>query len=388
MRSTQMPRRTQYGAITIDTNLFVAYGLNLQSTNLADITKFQDGDVQIILSEIVVRELENRLCDQIRQTIAAFKNVIRKGPYQLSLSANADDQLTEIYNSLPDPMVTAKSKIETFLKSIHAKIIPVIEADINAVIDRYFGGLSPFQGRNSKCQFPDAIALMSIESWASKNQKSVLAISGDKQWNSFAQRSEWIHVEEDISFVIPRLHPDIKDALQLLESFLSKLNSGKYPAELEHLITRLRDKLGEWSVCLGKITIGDARDWSEPLWVDLQHENLKFLRRDNQYDVNVVQIGTNHVEFHIGVMIEAWAIDSAYWCGNPSEQRIRRTLPQRFSDTRIEFKATMSVAIKCDLWSDKCSRCEISDADWVDLDSTNIGNEALGYKIRAIARGM
>ena len=219
-----MPRRMKYDALTIDTNLFVAYGRNLQSTILADLTKFQDGDVQIILSEIVVRELENRLRDEARKTMTDFKNVIRKGPYQLSISADAANQLTEIYDSLPDPLDAAKLRIEPFLESINAKKIPVIEADIDAVTDKYFRESSPFRGRKRKCQFPDAIALISIESWARKNQKSVLAISHDKQWKSFADKSEWIQVEKDIGIVVPRLHPRIRDVIQLVNSFLSGLN--------------------------------------------------------------------------------------------------------------------------------------------------------------------
>ena len=157
---------------------------------------------------------------------------------------------------------------------------------------------------------------------------------------------------------------------------------------MDHLITCLRDKLGEWSVCLGAVGINNAPDWSEPLWIDFQYENMKFLRRHGQCDVTVVQIGRNIVESHIGVVIEAWAVDSVYWHGDPSENRTDRTILPRFADTKVEFEATISITFECDSWSNECSIGEIIDIDLVDLDSIDVGSDWLGYKIRTVVRGM
>lgn len=44
-----------YDAVTIDSNIFIEYGMNLEGGVLAQLFQFREGSAQFVLSEIVIR---------------------------------------------------------------------------------------------------------------------------------------------------------------------------------------------------------------------------------------------------------------------------------------------------------------------------------------------
>ena len=62
----------------------------------------------------------------------------------------------------------------------------------------YFSPETPFE-EGKKHEFPDAIALITLEDWAKTNGKNLLAITRDKGWIAFCEKSEWIDAEQDVS---------------------------------------------------------------------------------------------------------------------------------------------------------------------------------------------
>lgn len=56
---------------------------------------------------------------------------------------------------------------------------------------RYFSSLPPFSGTGKKkAEFPDAIALLSLEDWARSQKTRLMVISRDDDWQAFAARSK------------------------------------------------------------------------------------------------------------------------------------------------------------------------------------------------------
>lgn len=59
--------------------------------------------------------------------------------------------------------------------------------------DLYFAAKPPFAKKaEKKSEFPDAMALLSLEHWAEEHGGFVLAVSGDGDWKRFAMSSEHI----------------------------------------------------------------------------------------------------------------------------------------------------------------------------------------------------
>ena len=61
----------------------------------------------------------------------------------------------------------ARNLLGQYLKNIGAEIIPVDEVSVRDLVQMYFNSNAPFSSvNNKKSEFPDAIALVSMELWA------------------------------------------------------------------------------------------------------------------------------------------------------------------------------------------------------------------------------
>jgi hypothetical protein len=110
------------------------------------------------------------------------------------------------------------------------------QGDMKRLIAMYFGPKAPFaESEEKKNEFPDAIALMTLEDWAKKNNKKVLAISGDKGWAQFADDSEWIDVEMDLAAALQELQKDADHARKIVANLLHRMDAGEAPELLQEL---------------------------------------------------------------------------------------------------------------------------------------------------------
>ena len=78
----------------------------------------------------------------------------------------------------------------------------------------------PFEEPDKKKhEFPDAIALLSLEEWAEVNKTRILAVSCDRGWAAFAAESEWIVVDSDLASALAELPNAGRQGIAIHESF-------------------------------------------------------------------------------------------------------------------------------------------------------------------------
>lgn len=78
----------------------------------------------------------------------------------------------------------------------------------------YFLHQAPFKETgNKKNEFPDAIALLSLQSWAEENNKKLLAVSSDKDWIDFSIHKDHIDVIDDLAKAMDILNKQTNEAL-------------------------------------------------------------------------------------------------------------------------------------------------------------------------------
>ena len=76
------------------------------------------------------------------------------------------------------------------------------------LIAMYFEPSPPFEGTGKKKnEFPDAIALITLEDWAREPEKKILAVSKDHGWVSFAEKSEFIDINKELPAALERALP-------------------------------------------------------------------------------------------------------------------------------------------------------------------------------------
>lgn len=191
-------------SISIDTAIFDKYGCNLTHAVLARLDQFKRGGVNVVMSEIVVKELTNHIAraaaETQRELNAALKRHDRRWGLSKDLAAlKADFQLDV------DPGAAASEQVSEYLDSVGVEVIPG-EGDGNLaaeVLRRYFDVLTPFEAREAKKhEFPDAFALLGLEQVASARNTLIVCVSPDKGWAAFAAQSDHLVVVPELDLLL------------------------------------------------------------------------------------------------------------------------------------------------------------------------------------------
>ena len=217
----------KYGAITLDTSIFDQQGLKLDRGLMKALEQFKGKPVGLVLSEIVFREVHKHLGKKVGETRSQIERALHQGAEYLSIDPSKlkDAQANIIPNDSDQDI--SKEKIESFVKRTGAQIIKSDKyVDISDLIKRYFQAAPPFaESGKKKNEFPDAIALVSLESFAKKNNYKILAVSADGDWAEFGRQSEWIDVIGDLAEGIAAFQPQ-EAAFRFCEKLGSNLLSG------------------------------------------------------------------------------------------------------------------------------------------------------------------
>jgi hypothetical protein len=94
--------------------------------------------------------------------------------------------------------------LERFRQFEELTSLEIVEAQnhvlVGDLIRKYFDAKPPFsETGKKKNEFPDAIALMSLETWANKNQTKIIVVTADNDWKSFCRGSERLVVVDDFA---------------------------------------------------------------------------------------------------------------------------------------------------------------------------------------------
>ena len=84
--------------------------------------------------------------------------------------------------------------------------------DIANLVDAYFGAFPPFEPSGpKKNEFPDALALHTLEAWATKNSTIVLVVTKDNGWKSFCNNSDRLIALDDLSLALKAFQKEAGD---------------------------------------------------------------------------------------------------------------------------------------------------------------------------------
>jgi hypothetical protein len=156
----------------LDTNVFESANFNLIKPN---ITKFfelcESHKINIYIDNTVKQEIKNRILKKSNEITKSIKQT-KFLPYicnMLEIKSSQEEFETKIINYL-------NNKIEEILKQIK-----VIDNNINTneLLTLYFKEEAPFNVDNKKCEFPDAIIMLSLKQYLDKENKNIIVISND-----------------------------------------------------------------------------------------------------------------------------------------------------------------------------------------------------------------
>lgn len=234
----------KYDAVTLDTNIFDQKHLNLERGILAQFKQFAEGSARFVLSEIVLREVLRHLeadADLAKQHLEA---AIRQSGLAQLFDEETLASLRTLTHGALDASVAANRNLKNWTESSGCEIVGASGANIERLITMYFSPETPFE-EGKKHEFPDAIALITLEDWAKTNDKKLLAITRDKGWIAFCEKSEWIDAEQDVSSALQRFQAHTESARRLVTSLLSSIAAGDRQDFKNELDQRLGREIAE-----------------------------------------------------------------------------------------------------------------------------------------------
>ncbi|AFY41801.1 PIN domain-containing protein [Nostoc sp. PCC 7107] len=154
-------RKGKIGAITLDTSVFDAQGLRLESGLIKQLEQFRDSSTKVIISEIVKEEVLSHITEKTKNAQRELEKSLKQAKDYWQLE---NREIENIKKLVFDRRDAQEITLERFSKFIDTTSLEVIEAQnyliVSDLIQKYFQAKPPFsESGKKKSEFPDAIAL-------------------------------------------------------------------------------------------------------------------------------------------------------------------------------------------------------------------------------------
>ena len=169
----------RYSALTIDTSIFIKNGLKLNKGLLAQLHQFKDNPINLILSDIVYRELKSHLDKKEKETKSKIESALNDASNYLNCCIDDIEEIKSLIKLNYEAESISELMLEEFIRKCGIELVKGEEyCEIKSLIDMYFQNLAPFkESGNKKSEFPDAIALLSLQYWVKENNNNLFAVS-------------------------------------------------------------------------------------------------------------------------------------------------------------------------------------------------------------------
>lgn len=195
------------GAISVDTNVFHRFGYNSEAASLLALAQFPAHGITHLVTDVVSGEVRMHMIENEAKAVADLRAALRRYAKVRRRDAGEPGQIAQALNLDDDLAASVEERWEHFMAATAATLVGANRVDAAELMKRYFGTIAPFEAKaDKKEEFPDAIALLELESHGEEIQRHVLAVSRDGGWALFAEQARWVVVMEDLPAAIGLLH--------------------------------------------------------------------------------------------------------------------------------------------------------------------------------------
>ncbi|KQS84272.1 PIN domain-containing protein [Rhizobium sp. Leaf383] len=225
-----------YTAVTFDTQIFRTNSFDFDGGLLNQLKKLRHDSIDVVVSEIVISEILKQLTEYTQQLMSNLDSAQKKARDANIIPASVydlgRDQAAQI----------ALKRLKDYLNFLNVIVIKYDGLKLTELFDHYFARKPPFSA-GKKSEFPDAVALLTLDAWAEKCGAKILAISGDKDWFLYSGVSAHIDVVEDIASALDRLNPQSDEGRVIAGHALDLIASGSEPELIERMNLLIQDSL-------------------------------------------------------------------------------------------------------------------------------------------------
>lgn len=195
-------------ALSLDTSTIDRKSRRLESGLLLQLGQFRDAESTLVLSDIVEQESIAHLTKDATDARAELGKGLKSvcGSWMVPEARTMEIQ-QELIGAI-EPVEIALRRWQAFSERCGLQIASTSEfCAAGDLKQRYFDVKPPFEDRaDKKKEFPDAMALLSLEGWARKNGTVILTVTSDKGWIAFCDESKYLVAVEDLGGALANFH--------------------------------------------------------------------------------------------------------------------------------------------------------------------------------------
>jgi hypothetical protein len=225
-------------AISLDTSTIQARGFNFESGMLKQLEQFlQKSDTELVISDVVKGEVQAHMEKPIKDAKQDIDKALKQAEKHWGIKGETIKKIEQIIYQDRQPKDMALERIDKFIEVTDSEVVEAEDnLNISDLLDKYFQSTPPFATiGKKKNEFPDAIALMSLESWARENETKILVVSKDNDWKSFCKNSDNLICINDL----PKALELFQQKLNNTDYISKKIQDKYYKGELSNLISEI-----------------------------------------------------------------------------------------------------------------------------------------------------
>ncbi|EPN3617579.1 PIN domain-containing protein [Cronobacter turicensis] len=259
--------------VFIDTEFFVKANLDFNSRT---IQSFQDlcekDELKHITSTIVVKEVNRKIKEQIKEALKGIKNFRRKA---VVLKDYEDDNIKNLFDEINEDNVVQKAleAFEGFLETSKTDILDMTGVSLDEVIEMHFNQISPFSAKKPN-EFRDAFTLLAIRS-ALRAGEQIYIVSDDPDHKEFCAANDNFVNVETLSELLDIYNKHNDERTNFIEQFLDSKK-----AEITNQL---------------KVTLEEAEAYNSSTWEDAEVDEFNVVELEN-YEPQIIHLDDEHCQ--------------------------------------------------------------------------------------------
>ena len=186
--------------LSLDTSIFSQYQNGLEHGLLQRLAQFQASDVDVVLSDVVVREVHRHMVESAVSGDKALKNAVKLSGAARNLDKAAREAIVAgvVLGETPEQCMNRRWA-DFQARTGHKLAVTADLVSAGELFSAYFEVKPPFEEKETKkFEFPDAMALQGLEAFAKNAGKLMLVVSADGGWIDFCKQSDWLVHEREL----------------------------------------------------------------------------------------------------------------------------------------------------------------------------------------------
>ncbi|HCR1970355.1 TPA: DUF4935 domain-containing protein, partial [Enterobacter hormaechei subsp. xiangfangensis] len=288
---------------SIDSNILYSLGYKFDSGMLDQLKQFKNKHILIIQPRIIHNEMVKHVSEPFEKLHREIDKLCRESIRKLKTDENNSVQAASQLKGDLDPIALAEKIIFDFYREINGEVLETKDyLDVDELIELYFLNQPPFENnKEKKNEFPDAIALLCLDSWASEKGFKVVAVSNDKGWKLFSEGVANVEVVDDLQSALAIFQPHQR-AMEIIESLLGNdfLDDGK------RLFSDIKVRVADYVSDATDLTLDASSsymfDYDD---VQVEFDDVKILQKFGKTDpIDLIRIEDDEITLSISVEVQ------------------------------------------------------------------------------------